>query len=111
MGKFKTYMWVKDKMVICRVKYLRHNMIWHDMIRLHNLVIDHAFCGLPVQTVFLISSICTFASAILVVIFVPETRGKTLVEIEEYYKQFVKSSTSSSSINNLSQNTDGPREA
>ena len=46
--------------------------------------------GAGLETVFLITAISTFASAVLVARFIPETKGKTLMEIEEYYKQFDK---------------------
>ena len=52
------------------------------------------------ETVFLITTVCTLASTLLVAKFVPETRGKTLVEIEEYYKQFVKTRSSDSQSDN-----------
>ena len=57
------------------------------------------------QSVFLISSVCTAASALIVAKFVPETKGKTLMEIEEYYKQFSK--TRSDSDISLSSNSSG----
>ena len=46
--------------------------------------------GIGMDAVFLITAVCSFASAILVLKFVPETRGKSLAEIEDFYKQFSK---------------------
>ena len=48
---------------------------------------------LGMDALFIITAICTAASIALVLKFVPETRGKSLAEIEDHYKQFVTEKT------------------
>ena len=48
---------------------------------------------LGMDTAFFILAISAFLSTAMVYFYVPETRGKSLNEIEEYYKKFSKKTT------------------